>query len=82
MKIHVCKKNDPEKYHCYDPYKGEHYNLTEIETIDRKPFNKGFVGNFVPHWCRYKNKVYLIHGGIDYSYMHDVDVNGMYIVVD
>jgi hypothetical protein len=41
-----------------------------IEIIERKPFHKGFVGNFVPHWVRYKGKTYLLKGGIDYAYMH------------
>ena len=52
-----------------------------IETIYRKPFNKGFLGNFIPHWCRYKRKVYLVRGSIDYSYMHGYD-NDAYIVVE
>ena len=51
-----------------------------IETIDRKPFNKGFFGNFVPHWCRYKKKVYLVHGSIDYAYMHGFD-DDAYIII-
>jgi len=40
-----------------------------IETIERKPFHNGFVGNFVPHWVRYKNEEYLLKGGIDSSYI-------------
>ena len=44
--------------------------LEYIETITRVPFHKGFFGNFVPHFCRYKNKVYPIYGSIDSSYMH------------
>jgi hypothetical protein len=52
-----------------------------IETIDRVPFNKGFIGNFVPHWCRYKNQRHLIRGSIDYSYMHGYD-NDAFIVLD
>lgn len=75
MKIQVCKKIDPEKYHHDD-------NREVIETIERKPFNRGFIGNFVPHWCKYKGREYLIHGGIDYAYMHDVDETGFYIIVD
>lgn len=51
-----------------------------IETIKCKPFNKGFVGNFVPHWCKYKGKNYLIRGSIDYSYMHGYD-NDAYIIL-
>ena len=76
MKINVCKLKDKSKYHCWPDY-----NLALIETIDRKPFNKGFFGNFVPHWCRYKREVYLVHGSIDYAYMHGFD-NDAYIVVD
>jgi len=41
-----------------------------ITAINRKIFNKGFCGNFVPHFARYKNKVYQVQGGIDYAYMH------------
>lgn len=41
-----------------------------VETVERKPFHKGFFGNFVPHYVRYKTQVYLLHGGIDYAYMH------------
>lgn len=53
-----------------------------LEVIDRKPFSKGMFGNFCPHYCRYKGKEYMIHGGIDYAYMHDVDMNEMYIIFD
>lgn len=45
-------------------------NNIYFKTINRKPFNKGFMGNFVPHYCRYKNEVHLIIGSIDYAYMH------------
>lgn len=41
-----------------------------IEVIKRIPFHKGFVGNFVPVYVRYKSKVYFLHGGWDYAYMH------------
>ena len=75
MKIQVCKKKDESKHHCWPDY-----NLDLIETINRKPFNKGFFGNFVPHWCRYKNQEYLVHGSIDHAYMHGFD-NDAYIVV-
>lgn len=81
MKIHVCEKLEQGKYHAYDSV-GKHYNLRVLETINRKPFNKGFVGNFVPHWVRYKTKKYLVHGGIDYAYMHPVDDKGFYIVIN
>lgn len=81
MRIHVCKKIDPDKHHSFDPYVKDHYNLEEISIIERKPFNKGSVGNFIPHFCRYKNKKYLVHGGIDYAYMHDVNPDGFYIVI-
>lgn len=81
MDISVCRKIDPDKSHCLDPQGKEHYNLTVLETIDRKPFNKGFMGNFVPHWARYKGKEYLVHGSIDYAYMHGFD-NDAYIVID
>ena len=76
MKINVCKKIDKSKYQCWPDY-----NLELIETIDRKPFNKGFIGNFVPHWARYKNEVYLVHGSIDHAYMHGFD-NDAYIVIN
>ena len=56
-------------------------NEKVVEIIDRKIFNKGFVGNFVPHWARYKGKVYLVKGGIDYAYMHG-DPLETYIVVE
>ena len=31
-----------------------------IETIKRKPFHKGWFGNFVPVWVRYVGKEYLL----------------------
>jgi len=40
-----------------------------IKIIDRKPFNYGFMGNFIPHWVRYQNKEYLLKGGIDAAYI-------------
>ena len=43
-----------------------------VETVERKPFNKGPFGNFVPHYVRYKTQVYLLKGGIDYAYMHSM----------
>lgn len=46
------------------------HNDQTIGVIDRIPFNKGFFGNFIPHWARYKGKEYLVQGGIDYAYMH------------
>jgi len=51
-----------------------------IKTIQREPFNKGFVGNFVPHWCRYKGKIWLIKGSIDHAYMHGYE-NDAYIEI-
>lgn len=51
-----------------------------VDTIDRKPFNKGFVGNFIPHWARYKNQEYLIQGSIDYAYMHGFN-NDAHIII-
>ena len=51
-----------------------------IDTIERKPFNKNFFGNFVPHWCRYKKKVYLVQGSIDHAYMHGFD-DDAYIII-
>lgn len=80
MKIHVCREIDKDKFHGFDPDRKNHYNLELVETINRKPFHKGFVGNFVPHYCRYKNKEYYVFGGIDYAYMHDIDRNGLYII--
>ena len=80
MKVMVCRKRDKDKYHHYTPPTG-FYNLKLIEEIDRKVFNKGFFGNFVPHYCRYKNEVYLVHGSIDHSYMHGYD-NDAYIVIE
>ena len=44
-------------------------NKKLVEVIDRKPFNRGFIGNFIPHWCRYKGKEHLIHGSIDHAYL-------------
>jgi len=41
-----------------------------VDTIQRIPFNRGFVGNFVPVWVRYNRKEYLLQGGWDYAYMH------------
>jgi hypothetical protein len=41
-----------------------------VEVVERKPFHKGFVGNFVPHYVRYKNTIHYLFGGIDYAYMH------------
>lgn len=40
-----------------------------LGTIERKPFHKGFVGNFVPHWVRYLCKVYQLQGGWDTAYI-------------
>ena len=40
-----------------------------LKTINRKPFNRGFVGNFVPHWVRYNKEEYLLKGGIDSAYI-------------
>lgn len=85
MKIEVYKKC--EKH--YIPHSGKFLFENEeecpdckmIETIDRKPFNKGWFGNFVPYWCRYKRKLYLIHGSIDYSYMHGYALDA-YIVIE
>jgi len=71
MEINVCEKIDQNLSEYFDQNgNGEHYNLKEIEIINRKPFNRGFFGNFVPHYVRYKNKEYILHGGIDYAYMH------------
>jgi len=47
-----------------------------IETIKRIPFNLGFMGNFVPHWVRYKSNEYLLKGGIDSSYIQEWDNKG------
>lgn len=41
-----------------------------IEVIERIPFHRGFVGNFVPVYVRYKGKEYFLEGGWDYAYMH------------
>ena len=75
MEIKVYKSNKKTK---------EWYRESEleyIETIERKPFHKGFFGNFIPYYCRYKNKVYSIYGSIDSSYMHGYD-NDAYINID
>jgi len=40
-----------------------------IEVIERKPIAK-CIGNFNPHWVRYKNEMHLVLGGIDYAYIH------------
>ena len=76
MKIQVykkCKKHyrpEPEKNSCCE----------FIETIDRKVYNRGMVGNFVPHFCRYRKEEHLVLGSIDYSYMHGYD-DDAYIAV-
>ena len=49
--------------------------------INRKPFNRGMMGNFCPHWVRYKKKEYLLHGGIDSSYIQDKQIEA-YIEVE
>ncbi len=82
MKLNLCMKLNPNSHHCFDPYNRRHFNLMQVGVIDRKVFNKGFFGNFVPHWARYKGKELLVHGGIDYNYMHNIDVNGLYVVVN
>ncbi len=56
-------------------------NSIEIEVIKRIPFNKGFFGNFVPHFCRYKKKIYTIQGSIDYAYMHGFE-NDSFIIIN
>jgi len=52
-----------------------------LTTIERKPFHNGMCGNFLPHWVRYKKKEYLLHGGIDSSYIQEWDGEG-YIEVE
>jgi len=52
-----------------------------IKTIERKPFHNGFVGNFVPHWVRYKGKEYLLCGGIDSAYIQSKEIEA-YIEVE
>ena len=32
-----------------------------LDTIERKPFHKGWFGNFVPVYVRYQQKEYLLH---------------------
>lgn len=69
------------KVYSFDP---DHYIPEEnhyIETIERKPFNRGWMGNFVPHWTRYKRNIYLVKGSLSYSYMHGYD-NDAYIVIN
>jgi len=83
MKVKVFRRIDKDMmFHYYPDKEGNPvtYNLEHIEDIDRKVFHKGFVGNFVPHWCRYKNKEYSVHGSIDHAYMHNYN-NDAYIVI-
>jgi hypothetical protein len=69
MEIAVCVKLDPDKSASFNP-EGEHYNLRVLEFIKRKPYHKGMVGNFCPHYCKYEHREWLIHGSVDYAYMH------------
>ena len=41
---------------------------TEI-SITRVPIIES-IGNFNPHFIRYKRKIYIVQGGVDYAYMH------------
>ena len=52
-----------------------------LKIIERKPFQTGFVGNFIPHWVRYNKKEYLLHGGIDSSYIQEQEIE-TYIEVE
>lgn len=52
-----------------------------VEVIDRKPFHRGFLGNFVPHYARYKGKVYLLRGDLDYAYMHGHDEEDVPVIL-
>jgi hypothetical protein len=84
MKVKVFRRIDKDmQFHYYlDSFgKDVTYNLEHIEDIDRKIFHKGFVGNFVPHYCRYKNKVHSVHGSIDHAYMHGYNYDA-YIVIE
>lgn len=75
MKIKVYSSNkETKEWYLKD-------KLKYLETINRKPFHKGFFGNFVPHYCRYQNQVYQIYGSIDSAYMHGYD-NDAYINID
>lgn len=56
-----------------DNNKFENGNLIQnkiIDTIFRIPIYKGMMGNFSPYFIRYKNKIFFLKGGSDYSYMH------------
>ncbi len=57
-------------------------NGKRVSIIRRNPIVKGFFGNFIPHWARYQKKVYLIHGGIDYAYMHGPKPEGRDYYID
>lgn len=63
-----------------DVYRKNSDKQNKVCTITRKPFIKGFFGNFVPHYCRYKRQVYMIQGSIDYAYMHGYEEDA-YIVI-
>ena len=56
------------------------HNEKLVKTIERVVFNKGWSGNFIPYYCRYKRKVYNIMGSIDSAYMHGYD-NDAHIIV-
>lgn len=73
MRVEVYKSRDGEWY-LKD-------KMELIEIIERKPFHRGFLGNFVPHYCRYKGQVYSIYGSIDHAYIHGYS-NDAYICID
>ncbi len=52
-----------------------------VTIINRVVYHRGWVGNFVPHFCRYKNQEYQVFGGIDYGYMHEHDNSNNYIIL-
>ena len=52
-----------------------------IEVVERKPHAE-MCGNFNPHWVRYHGKDWLVHGGIDYAYMHGTNPEGVQYYIE
>ena len=65
MKIHVCREIDKDKFHGFDPDRKNHYNLELVETINRKPFHKGYVFGGIDYAYMHdidRNGLYIIEG--------------------
>jgi hypothetical protein len=60
---------------------GKYHGGKVIKTIKRKPFNLGFMGNFVPYWVRYNKQEFYLNGGSDSAYIQGEPIEN-YIEVE